>query len=219
MNSGHGPADDFEFIMNDFCDGREAIRRARSVRDDVMFSRIVLVMVNSQHDGEVFIFGGRGDDDLLHRAAHMFLGVRGIGKSSGRLNHHLGAHRFPRQLGRIFFRKHANVFFTYFDGVLPGCDLVWQIAKNRVVFEQMCEGFWVGKIVDRNELKIGIVERGAQYVAADASKTIDSYSDSHVASERVMETWRKNCGNVDRKKMVTGGLSTRQLRWVLNGGR
>src|SRR5207253_9741803 len=41
-----------------FCDGREAIRRERSVRDDVMFSRIVLVMVNSQHDGEVFIFGG-----------------------------------------------------------------------------------------------------------------------------------------------------------------
>jgi len=38
----------------------------------VVLGGIVLLIVHAEHDGEVFILCGGGDDDFLHGAAQMF---------------------------------------------------------------------------------------------------------------------------------------------------
>ena len=90
MDSGHSSADNLKFVVHDFRDGRQAIRGAGGVRNNVMLGRVIELVIHSQHHGEVFIFRRRGDDDLLHRSAQMLFGVTGVGKASGGFDHYLG---------------------------------------------------------------------------------------------------------------------------------
>ena len=48
-----------------FRDGREAVRRARSVRDHVVTGRIVRLLIDAKDDREVLLFRRRGDDDFF----------------------------------------------------------------------------------------------------------------------------------------------------------
>ncbi len=77
--------------LNHLGDRGEAIRRAGSVRDDVVLGRIVLVLIDAEHDREVLILRGGGDNDFLHRAAKMFLGLIRIGEFAGGLENNLSA--------------------------------------------------------------------------------------------------------------------------------
>src|ERR1700674_2928709 len=72
VDRGHGAADDLEVVVDDLGDRAQTIRGAGSVRDDVVFGGIVLLFVYAEHDGEVFVFRGSGDDDFFHGAAQMF---------------------------------------------------------------------------------------------------------------------------------------------------
>ena len=87
--------------------GRQAIGGARGVGDHVVLRRIVLVLVDAQHDGDVFVGRRRRDDDLLHRPAQVLLGQFGLGELAGGLDDHLRADRCPIQLGRIFLGENA----------------------------------------------------------------------------------------------------------------
>ena len=48
-----------------------------------------------------------------------------------------------------------------------------------VVFEQMRQGFGVGKIVDCNDLDPLLFHCGAEYHPPDSAKTVDTQSDCH----------------------------------------
>ena len=56
-----------------------------------MLRGVVLVFVHAEHDGDVLVGGGCGDDDLLDRSLQVGLRLGGIGEDAGRLDHHLGA--------------------------------------------------------------------------------------------------------------------------------
>src|ERR1700687_4509273 len=114
----------------------------------------------------------------------MFLGVGGVGEASGGLDDNLRAHGFPRQRGRVFFFENLDHFAVDGNAVGSGGDGVGQIAENRVVFQQVSQRLGIGQIVDRHELDVLVLERGAQDVAADAAKSINPYFYSHVSSER-----------------------------------
>ena len=51
--------------MKHLDDRRQAVGGAAGVGDDVVLGRIVLVFVDAEHDGDVFVGGGSGDDDLF----------------------------------------------------------------------------------------------------------------------------------------------------------
>ena len=64
----------------------------------------------------------------------------------------------------------------------------------------MSEGLRVGEIVDCDEFDVGIVERGAHYVAPDTSKTVNAYFDSHLAlREDHEDITEKECRAGNRK--------------------
>jgi hypothetical protein len=54
-----------------------------------------------------------------------------------------------------------------------------QVAEDGVVLQQMRQSFRIRQVVDCDELKIRIVKRGAQNVAANASETVDTDFDCH----------------------------------------
>ena len=70
-----------------------------------MLRGIVLVLIDTQDDGEVFVGGRRRDDHLLHRPAQMLACQLRLGELARRFDDHLRAHRLPIQLGRIFLRE------------------------------------------------------------------------------------------------------------------
>ena len=48
----------------------------------------------------------------------------------------------------------------------------------------MRQGLRIGEIVDRDEIKIVVGERGAKNIAADAAEAVDAYFDCHIASSK-----------------------------------
>ena len=148
-----------------------------------MFGGIVGGFVDAHHNGDIFIFGWRGDDNFLHRAAQVLAGVHCIGKAAGGFHHHLRAHRFPIQLGRIFFGEDADLLAINADGISLSLDLVMQVAEDGIVFKKMGQGLGVGEIVDRHKIELAHAQRGAQDIAPDAAKPVDAYFDCHSTSE------------------------------------
>src|SRR5581483_11636476 len=97
-------------------------------------------------------------------------------------DYHLGADGVPGQRCRVFLLEDLDGLAVDRDAVASGGDLVGQVAQHGIVLEQMSQSLGFGQIVDRDELQVGILERSAQYVTADSSKTINTYFDCHVSS-------------------------------------
>src|SRR4029077_6319 len=88
-------------------------------------------------------------------------------------------------------------------------DRVGQITQYRIVFEQMSQRLRIGKVVDRNEFDIAVIERSPEHISPDASESVDSYFNCHVASEIVVKN--RNLPIWDGRKMVTGKGRMQQI--------
>ena len=144
--------------MNNLCHRREAVGRARRVRDDVVFGRIVFVLVDAEHDCYVFILRRRGDDHFPDGATQVLARVFGFGEKSGRLDHDLRAHRFPVDCRRISLREHAKLPALNLDAAFRGADLVMQIPEDGIVFEQVRERLCVRQIVYGHKVNIRVAD-------------------------------------------------------------
>ena len=56
MDGGHETALDPECIIDHLRHGGQAVGRARRIRDDVVGLRVVLVLIDPEHDGDVLTF-------------------------------------------------------------------------------------------------------------------------------------------------------------------
>src|SRR5205823_741599 len=98
------------------------------------------------------------NDDFLHRPAQMLLGIAGIGESSRGLDYHLRAHRLPGQRSRVFLLKNLDGFLVDRDAVGSRADVVWKVAEDRIVLQQMRQGFGIREVVNRYELEIRVIQ-------------------------------------------------------------
>src|SRR5262245_26393651 len=179
MDCRHPAFLDAEALVDDFRERREAVRRARRVRDDLMFGRIVLVVVHAEDDGDVGALRGRRDHHALGAGGDVLRRGVAVGEEPGRLEHHVDAEILPRQLRRILHRQHLELVAVDRDAVLFGFDACVQVSKHRVVLQQVGERMGVGEIVDGDEVNLAIAERRPHDVPADAAEPVDSYPDSH----------------------------------------
>ena len=179
VNRGHGSLEDLKAVVEDFRRRRQAVRRAGGVREDMVLGRVIHLLIHAQHDGDVFTLGRSGNDDLLHRAFQVFLGILGFGEQARGLNNHLYAERGPVDFGRIFHFEDADRFAIDADGVVPEANLGFEDAENRVVLQQMSESLGVGNIVNSDDFDPRIIQGGAQKVSSDAPEPVDSNLDWH----------------------------------------
>src|SRR5262245_47303229 len=139
-----------------------------------MFGRVVGVFIDAQHDGDVFVLGRGADDHFLDGAAQVGGGFFLVGEASGGFDDYLRADLFPGNLGRVFLGEDAEVVAGHLDGVFGEGDLLFQVAEDRIVFEQVRESLGVGQIINRDEVNLLVAQSRPQDVAPDTAKTINA---------------------------------------------
>ena len=179
MDGGHGAAVDAESVLNDFGDGREAVRGARRVGNDVMLRRVIGLVVYTKNKSGVGAIGRRGDDDFLHRSAEMFLRVGAFGEKAGGFHDDFRANRGPIELGGILHAKNLEALSFHGDAVVRVSDLVGQIAQHGIILQQMRERFCVRNVIHRDKLDVLVVDSRAHDVASDAAEAVDPDLDGH----------------------------------------
>ena len=171
-----------QWVEENLDDGREAVGGAAGVGDDVVLRGIVLVFVDAEDEGDVFVGGGSGDDDFLDGRAEMGLGLGRVGEVAGGLDDDLRAYVCPGQLGGIALGPDLDLFAVDGDEVFAGGDFVLEVAEDRVVLEQMGKRCRAGQVVNGNKIDLGIAEGGAQNVAANSAEAVDANLNCHVYS-------------------------------------
>ena len=145
-----------------------------------MPERIVLVLIDAQHDGEVLIGGRSRDDDLLDGRAQVRLGFASVGEVAGGFDDNLRAHLGPGQLGRIALGEDLDLLSVDGDVVRARGNLVLQVAKDRIVLEQVGQRRRTGQVVDGDKINLGIAQRGAQNIASNAAEAVDTDLNCHL---------------------------------------
>ena len=137
------PFFDAEFIVEDFGDGREAVGGAGSVRHDVMVRRVVFIFVDAQNDGQIFVFGGRGDHDFFHAVFAVRDRFGGVGEEAGGFDHDVRAHAVPFDVGGAALGEHGD-FFAVDDEIRSlGLNVAAERAVSGVPLEEVRVGFRV----------------------------------------------------------------------------
>ena len=182
VDRGHQPTLDAEGIEHHLGDGREAVRRARTVRDDVVLRGVVLMVVDAHHDGEVLALRWGADDDLLRACREMSLGFCALREEARALEHHVHPEALPRELLRIADGRDLNVLAADADGLVSWFDACGpEGAVDAVVFQEVGEGLRVREVVDGDDLDVRhlpLVER-AEDTASNPSEAVDADLDCH----------------------------------------
>ena len=179
VDGGHDAGLDAEGVVEHLDDRGEAVGGAAGVGDDVVRGGVVLVRVDAEDEGDVLVGGGGGDDDLLDGGAEVGLGLGGVGEEAGGLDDDLGADGGPVELGGVALGEDLDLLAVDGDEVVAVLDVVFEVAEDGVVLEQMGEGRRRGEVVDGDEVDLGVGEGGAEDVATDAAEAVDAYLDCH----------------------------------------
>jgi len=182
VDGGHGSTVNAESLLQDLGDRGQAIRGAGGVGNHMVLRRIVGLVVDAKDQGSVGPVGGRGDDDFFYRTTEMLLCVNALREEAGGFDDDVRADAGPIDFGRILHLENLEGFALDGDGVVGVSDVVREIAKDGIVFEQVREGLGVGDVVDGDELDVLVVERGAHDVPSDAAEAVDADLDGHTTS-------------------------------------
>ncbi len=147
-----------------------------------MVRRVVVAVVDTEHDRDVLVLGRRRDDDLLGAIGDVDLGLLGVGEQAGGLDDDVCAELAPLEVGGVALREGLEGLAGRGDVGVGRGHVTVEAAQDRVVLEQVGQGGVVGQVVDRDDLDVGAGRQGgAVEVAADAAEAIDAYANSHDA--------------------------------------
>ena len=148
-----------------------------------MTGGVVPVFIHAQHEGDVFVAGRRGYDDLLCADLKMRRGSSRVSENTCAFDDDLHAHIGPRELRRIAVRKGADIF-TIYDNAVSGCfDCAGIDAVCGIVLEEVRVGLGVGTVVHRDDFQLtGVaLTDGTKHLPADTPEPVDAHASSHYA--------------------------------------
>ena len=113
-------------------------------------------------------------------ACEVLGGVLAVGEEARRLDHDVGAELAPGQRAGIALGEHADLLAVDGDAVVGHLDRALERSVVRVVLEQMGDRLAIDQIVEREPLDVRVLlDRGAEHVATDSPKSVDTYSNCH----------------------------------------
>ena len=166
VDGDHETGFDAEVLVENLDQRSQAVRGARSVRDDVVNLGVVGLAVHADDEGGVFVLRGSGDDDLLGAAVDVGLSLGCVGEEAGGLDHDVNAELAPGEVGGIALSESSDAVAVDGDGLVVVGNFGIETTQDGVVLEQVCEGLVVGEVVDGNDLDIGALlreQRGRSY--------------------------------------------------------
>src|SRR5438105_1324795 len=179
MNGGREAPPDAERVVEHLRGRRQAVGRARGVRDDAVAGRVVRVLVDAEHEGHVRILGGGGDDHLLRAGLEMLGRGRGVPEEARRLDDDLDSELLPRQRRGILHRAYPDLAPVDEDGFSLRDDLGAERAVDRIVLQQVRERLRGREIVDSDHLDLGRPEGRAEEDAPDPTEPVHADSNRH----------------------------------------
>ncbi len=135
MDRGHQPVADADRLVQDLGDWRQAVRRARRVRDDVVALGVVCVVVDAQHDvrvGGLVALRGRREDHLGCAGLEVLDGFGARAEASRGLDHHVDVVLLPRQFGRIAMRSGDDRVIAHHDAPVADRHAPREASVHRV---------------------------------------------------------------------------------------
>ena len=109
----------------------------------------------------------------------MFGSVLPFSEESGGFDDYGYAQVFPGKIARVPFRKDFNLCAIDDDRILCGLHIGLEYPENRVVFQQMSQGFGICDVIDRKDFDIRILVGCTQKVSAYSSESVYSDFMSH----------------------------------------
>ena len=115
---------------------------------------VVLIVVDTEHDGDVLVLSGSGDDHLLRTRRKMFGRSITVTEMTGRLDDDVDAEVRPRELSGVALAEDCDLVAVDHQAAVGDVDAARVVPVHRVVFEQVSERRRVGEIVHRDEVDV-----------------------------------------------------------------
>ena len=107
-----------------------------------------------------------------------------VGEEARRFDHDVDSQILPGQVAGIPLGKDFHPRAVHPQVIAVGYDITLEIAKDRVVLEEVGQGPRIRDVVDRDDLEVAPAQGGAVDVAPNAAKPIDANLHRHDASPR-----------------------------------
>ena len=111
----------------------------------------------------------------------MLGGVLLVGEPAGGFHHDLHAERAPVELGRILHGENLDALSADDDRIAIHLHLFVELAEDGIVLQQVRQRLGVGEIVGGDKFDVGMMQAGADHIAADAAEAVDAYFDGHTS--------------------------------------
>ena len=179
VDRGHEAALDAEGVVENLGDGREAVRRAGGVGDDVLTGVGRVVDAVDEHRGRVL--GRSGHDDLLRAGRDVGAGGLVGEEETGRLDDDVGGDFVPLEVRRILLGGETDGLAVDDHRVALDLDVVVEDAVNGVVLEHVREVIGIEEVVDADHFDVvrEVLDRSTEHHATDTAEPIDTNLDSH----------------------------------------
>ena len=130
--------------------------------------RVVVAVVDAEHDRDVRV-GRRGrDDDLLRARVEVLLRTFAVREEAGRLEHHVHAEVAPGEIGRIAFGEELELLAGSVDDAVGEHDVTRPVSYTHLRAERvLC----------------------AEEVAADPAEAVDADPGCHASLASVVREW------------------------------
>ena len=197
VHRGHQATLDAKVLHEHLGERREAVCRARGVRDDGVLGRVVGALVDAKHERCDVVASGRSrDDDLLGARGDVHVRILRLGEAARRFDDDIHAQFAPRQLGRVALFEHDDRLTVDNNLVAVELDRGVETPGNAVVLEQVRKRSVVGEVVDSDDLEVAsLSESRSEEVTANATEAVDTDLDAQ---------WNSRCLGVKGRIVVVG---------------
>ena len=183
VNCRHITADNTEFVIQDFGNRGQAVRRAGSVGNNFVF-RGQLVVVNAVNNRQIGAFGRSGNQNAFGAGFQMDFRFVGVRETARAFIHDIDVHFFPGQFCRVGFGQNFYCFAVNRDGIICRGNFAGERTVNGIELQQMSVGFRRTEVVDRNDVNICTAGfcQSAESQTTDTAKSINRNANCHVFS-------------------------------------
>jgi len=179
MNRCHKTLSEAEIVVDDLCQGGEAIGGARGVGHDLLVGGVLLVVdAHDEHLG-VVLRGGR-DDDLLASTLRVEDSFLACGEDSGRLADVVGTGSSPGNFSGVLGGVDVDDDTVDYEIAVLGLDGAVESAVDGIVLEEVDHVVEIHEgVVDGHNLDVFVLGGGAEHQAANAAKSVNSHLNRH----------------------------------------
>ena len=181
VHGGHQAALDAPVVVQHLGDRRQAVGGAGSGGNDGLAG--VGVVVHAVHEHRGVVLGRGGLHHLL--GAGLDVGLAGFGgqEEAGAVDHDVGAHFVPLQVGGVALGGQADLLAVDDHVAAVDGDVAIEAAMHGVVLQHVGQVVGLEQVVDGDDLDVlEVLRDSAEHHAADAAKTVDTDFDCHCLS-------------------------------------